>query len=84
MFVVSYVDCLFVLVQTDPRLGENFDKQFKSRPVSDTPPDKTAKFILDNMKGTEFGGFSFVNPEFGLDDNDEMMIPEETNAERKN
>ena len=52
--------------------------------MSDTPPDETAKFILDNMKGTEFGGFSFVNPEFGLDDNDEMMIPDETNIGRKN
>ena len=33
--------------------------------MSSTPPDATAKFILNNMKGDEFKGFSFYNEEFG-------------------
>ena len=29
-----------------------------------TPPDDTAKFILNNLRGNEFKGFSFVNDEY--------------------
>jgi len=46
---------------TDPRLGENFDPQFKRVKVECTPPNATAKYILDHLKGNEFGGFSWYN-----------------------
>jgi len=49
---------------SDPRKAENFDSQFKNLPLSTTPPDTTATFILNNMKGDEFRGFSFVNQHF--------------------
>lgn len=32
--------------------------------MSCTPPDATSAYILDNLKGNEFDGFSFVNSEF--------------------
>ena len=51
--------------QSDPRKAENFDKQFKRLPLEETPPDPTSKYILSNLKGNEFEGFSFANPEFG-------------------
>ena len=51
--------------QSDPRKAENFDCQFKRLPMTSTPPDQTAKFILNNLKGNEFKGFSFYNEEFG-------------------
>merc|ERR1719270_1625274 len=50
---------------SDPRKAENFDKQFKRLQVKETPPDPTSAYILSNLKGNEFQGFSFVNPEFG-------------------
>jgi len=50
---------------SDPRKAENFDKQFKRLPLEETPPDPTSTFILSNLKGNEFAGFSFANPEFG-------------------
>jgi len=50
---------------SDPRKAENFDKQFKRLPLEETPPDPTSTYILSNLKGNEFQGFSFANPEFG-------------------
>jgi len=50
---------------SDPRKAENFDNQFKRLPMTSTPPDATAKFILNNLKGDEFKGFSFYNEAFG-------------------
>jgi len=49
---------------SDPRKAENFDSQFKKLPISTTPPDATASYVLNNMKGDEFRGFSFVNQHF--------------------
>ena len=50
--------------QSDPRKAENFDSQFKRLPMAKTPPDDTAKYILKNMRGDEFKGFSFINDEY--------------------
>ena len=46
-------------------MAENFDKQFKKLPLTCTPPDTTAAYILANMKGNEFENFSYVNSQFG-------------------
>jgi len=46
---------------SDPRKAENFDWQFKEMPVCITPPGGTASYILQNMTGDEFRGFSFIN-----------------------
>ena len=56
---------IFLCFQSDPRKAENFDSQFKRLPMISTPPDATAKFILNNLKGDEFKGFSFYNEAFG-------------------
>jgi hypothetical protein len=47
-------------LQTDPRLGENFDPQFRKFPVTHTPPDKTAQYILTHMKGGRITGFFII------------------------
>jgi len=52
---------------SDPRAGDNFDPQFKKLKVDNTPPNPTAKYILDRLKGDEFAGFSFANPEFSVE-----------------
>jgi len=49
---------------TDPKSGENFDKQFRQFKVTNTPPDPTAKYIIDHLKGDEFAGFSFTNDDY--------------------
>ena len=59
-----YFKIILILPKSDPRKAENFDSQFKKLPVSTTPPDATANYILNNMKGDEFTGFSFVNQHF--------------------
>ena len=51
----------FIISKTDPRKAENFDSQFKNLPLSTTPPNTTSTYILNNMTGDEFRGFSFVN-----------------------
>ena len=55
-----------VYFQSDPRKAENFDSQFKKLPMGKTPPDKTAEYIISNLKGDEFKGFSFLNTEFQI------------------
>lgn len=51
---------------SDPRKAENFDSQFKRLPMSATPPDETAQYILNNLRGDEFKGFSCYNQDFHL------------------
>ena len=53
-----------VSFQTDPRKAENFEEQFRSQPVRNTKTSKDGQYILDHMNGDEFGGFSFVNPNY--------------------
>jgi len=55
---------------SDPRKAENFDGQFKNLPLCRTPPDQTARYILNNMRGDEFAGFSFVNQELDCEQAD--------------
>ena len=55
-----------LILQSDPRKAENFDSQFKKLPMGKTPPDKTAEYIISNLKGDEFKGFSFLNTEFQI------------------
>jgi len=52
---------------SDPRKAENFDSQFKRLPMSATPPDETARYILNNLRGDEFKGFSFCNQDYHLE-----------------
>jgi hypothetical protein len=53
-----------VLFQTDPRKAENFDDQFRLQPVKNTKVTKDGKYILENMNGDEFKGFSFLNDNY--------------------
>ncbi|XP_059079658.1 calcium-dependent protein kinase C-like isoform X2 [Tigriopus californicus] len=49
---------------TDPRKAENFDMQFRKQDPCLTPLDKDAEFIIANLRGDEFKGFSMINPMF--------------------
>jgi len=51
---------------SDPRKAENFDSQFKRLPMNKTPPDETAKYILSNLRGDEFKGFSYYNESYQI------------------
>ena len=50
----------------NPRLGENFDSVFTNAEPTLTPSDPT---IINNLDGTEFKGFTYVNPFFSTIDN---------------
>ncbi|CAI2357624.1 unnamed protein product [Caenorhabditis sp. 36 PRJEB53466] len=50
-------------LKTD-RSTENFDHNFLKLPTKMTPPDWE---VLENLKGDEFKGFSFVNPFYSKD-----------------
>jgi len=43
---------------------ENFDVQFLQLPLKLTPPEWD---VLENLKGDEFSGFEFVNPDYAAD-----------------
>ena len=50
--------------QTNPRLAENFDEQFKNLKVELTPRTADVEMIIRDMRGDEFKGFSWTNSDF--------------------
>ncbi|XP_076332934.1 protein kinase C alpha type-like isoform X2 [Tachypleus tridentatus] len=47
--------------QKNPKAGENFDPTFTNAKVTLTPADPV---VINNLTGSEFEGFTFVNPYF--------------------
>ena len=51
----------FIPTVKNPRSAENFDPAFTNAKISLTPSDET---IINNLRGDEFQGFTYVNPTF--------------------
>lgn len=51
----------FIPVIRNPRSAENFDPAFTNAKINLTPSDVT---IINNLRGDEFDGFSYINPTF--------------------
>ena len=67
--------------QSNPRRAEHFDDHFTRVPVQFTPPDNQ---IIGNLRGDEFGGFSYKNPHYedsayGSLDSTKYHLPRERN-----
>ena len=58
----------FIPTVKNPRSAENFDPAFTNAKINLTPSDVT---IINNLRGDEFQGFTYVNPTFAS-----IVLPE--------